>query len=264
MVERGVAVVTGGSSGIGKAACALFLAGGFTVYEISRHGKDEDGVSHVTADITDEKSVTDAFSTIFNREKRIDVLVNNAGMGISGAVEFTELSAAKKIFDVNFFGALNCIKAALPYLRESKNAHIVNLSSVAAPVAIPFQSFYSATKAAINSLTLALRNEVKPFGIKVSAVMPGDAKTGFTDAREKSAAGAELYGEAIARAVESMEKDERNGMSPEQVAKVVYKAATAKNPKPLYTAGGVYKLFVFLTKILPTRLFNWIVGKIYG
>ncbi len=263
MAARGVAVVTGGSSGIGKAACSLFRDSGFTVYEFSRSGKGENGINHITADITDEKSVDAAFKRVFDEAGGIDLLVNNAGMGISGAIEFTELSSAKKIFDVNFFGTLICIKAALPYLRKSKNGRIVNMSSVAAPVAIPFQSFYSATKAAVNSLTLALRNEVKPFGIKVSAVMPGDAKTGFTDAREKNTVGSELYGEAIERAVTAMEKDERNGMTPEKVAKVVYKAATAKNPKPLYTAGGVYKLFVFLTKILPTRLFNWIVGKVY-
>ncbi len=263
MAARGVAVVTGGSSGIGKAACALLRDGGFDVYELSRSGKSEDGIKHITADITDEKNVDAALKKVVDEAGGIDLLVNNAGMGISGAVEFTELSAAKKIFDVNFFGTLICIKAALPYLRKSKSGRIVNLSSVAAPVAIPFQSFYSATKSAVNSLTLALRNEVKPFGIKVCAVMPGDAKTGFTDAREKNTAGAELYGKAIERAVTAMEKDERNGMSPERVAKVVYRAATAKNPKPLYTAGGVYKLFVFLTKVLPTRLFNWIVGKVY-
>ena len=260
----GVAVVTGGSSGIGKAACGLFLKGGYTVYELSRKGKSENGIKHITADVTDEKSVKAAFEEIYKAEKHIDVLVNNAGMGISGAIEFTELSAAKKIFDVNFFGTLICTKAALAYLRQSDDAHIVNLSSVAAPVAIPFQAFYSATKAAIYSLTLALRNEVKPFGIRVSAVMPGDAKTGFTDAREKSETGNELYSEAISRAVEAMEKDERGGMPPKAVARVVYKAATKKNPKPLYTAGGVYKLFVVLTKLLPTRTFNWIVGKIYN
>ena len=148
-------------------------------------------------------------------------------------------------------------------MRAQKSGHIVNISSVAAPLAIPFQSFYSATKSATNSLTLALRNEVKPFGIKVCAILPGDVKTGFTAARRKSCAGAEVYGAAIDRAVAVMEHDEQNGMPPELVAKAVLRAANAQNPKPLATVGFQYQLFVVLSKLLPARLTNALVGMIY-
>lgn len=259
-----VVVITGGSSGIGKSTASLFAGKGYTVYELSRTGKSENGVMHISADITVPEDIQRAFKEIFDKEGRLDLLINNAGMGISGAVEFTDLDKAHRIFDVNFFGTFLCCKEALPYLRRSAGSRIINLSSVAAPLSIPFQAFYSATKAAINSLTLALSNEVRPFGIRVSAVMPGDVHTGFTAAREKNEDGSALYGETIKRAVSSMEKDELSGMTPDFIAGVIYRVSQKRNPKALYTAGGKYKLFVFISKILPTNLCNRLVGKIYS
>lgn len=258
-----VVVITGGSSGIGKAAAALFAKDGNKVYELSRSGKGGGGVNHITADVTKQEEVFSAFETIGKTEGRVDVLVNNAGVGVSGVLEFTPQEEAKHIFDVNFFGTLFCCQAALPYLRKSSDGRIINLSSVAAPLALPFQGLYSATKSAVNSLTLALINEVKPFGIHVSALMPGDASTGFTDARQKQECGQEIYGAAISKAVSNMEKDEREGMTAEYVAKCVYKLSKKRRPKPLYTAGVKYKFFVLLAKLLPVSLSNYIVGKLY-
>lgn len=259
-----VVVITGGSSGIGKSTAGLFHKNGCTVYELSRTGTSENGIIHITADITKAEDIQKAFKEVFDKEGRIDLLINNAGMGISGAIEFTSVEQAHRIFDVNFFGTFLCCKEVLPYLRKTAGSRIINLSSVAAPLSIPFQSFYSATKAAINSLTLALSNEVRPFGIKVSAVMPGDVHTGFTAAREKNEDGHALYGETISRAVSSMEKDELSGMTPDFIASVIYRISLKKNPKVLYTAGGKYKLFVFISKILPVNLCNKLVGKIYS
>ena len=258
-----VCVLTGGSSGIGKATAELLTKNGFTVYELSRNGADTEQIRHITADVTDAAQVKAAIETVMNTEGQIDLLVNNAGFGISGAVEFTDPKDAFSQLNVNFFGSLHGIQAVLPYMRAQKSGHIVNISSVAAPIAIPFQAFYSATKAATNSLTLALRNEVKPFGIKACAILPGDVKTGFTAARKKSCAGADVYGAAIDRAVAVMEHDEQNGMPPEQVAKAVLRAANAKNPKAFYTVGFQYQLFVLLAKLLPASLTNALVGMIY-
>lgn len=259
-----VVVVTGGSSGIGRSTAALFARRGCTVYELSRSGRDETGVTHITADVTSQEELRAAFAEIFAREGRLDLLVNNAGMGISGAVEFTEPAQAHRIFEVNFFGVFLCCREALPYLRQTKGARIINLSSVAAALPIPFQAFYSATKAAVNALTLALDNELRPFGIRVSAVMPGDTRTGFTAAREKSEEGAALYGETISGAVSLMERDEHAGMPPEAIAATVLRVSRKKRPKPLYTAGGKYQLFLLLAKLLPTGISNWLVGKIYA
>ena len=258
-----VCVLTGGSSGIGRATANLLAQNGFTVYELSRNGADAGEIRHITADVTDPAQVKSAVEQVIDAEGQIDLLVNNAGFGISGAVEFTDPKEAFSQLNVNFFGALHCIQAVLPTMRAQKRGHIVNISSVAAPIAIPFQSFYSATKSATNSLTLALRNEVKPFGVKVCAVLPGDVKTGFTAARKKSCSGAEVYGEAIDHAVAVMEHDEQNGMPPELVAKAVLRAANAKNPKAFSTVGFQYQLFVLLAKLLPASLTNALVGMIY-
>ncbi|MCL2486897.1 MAG: SDR family NAD(P)-dependent oxidoreductase, partial [Oscillospiraceae bacterium] len=192
----------------------------------------------------------------------IDTLVNCAGFGISGAAEFTALDDAKRLMEVNFFGSFICDKAAIPYLRETKGS-IVHISSVGGPLAIPFQAFYSCSKMAINALTLALANELRPFGIRVCAVMPGDVKTGFTAAREKSAAGEALYGDRVQKSVAVMERDEQNGMPPVSIAKKIYKMSREKRPKPLCTVGLQYKFFLLLYRVMPWRLVNWIVGRIY-
>ena len=212
--------------------------------------------------MTNEEQVKKAVELVADKEGRVDVLVSNAGYGISGAVEFTRTEDAKRQFDVNFFGALNVVKAVLPIMRSRKQGRIVFTSSVAAVLSIPYQSFYSASKSAINALALALRNEVAEFGITVTALMPGDVSTGFTAARDKSVAGEQVYTH-MRKAVAAMEKDEQSGMSSEYLALQLYKAATKRNPKPLYTAGVQYRIFVVLEKLLPKRLSNWIVGLLY-
>ncbi len=260
-----VAIITGGSSGIGLACCQKFLDNGFKVYECSRREKtNENKIIHLQADVTNEDSIRAAFSRVFEEEGRIDVLVNNAGFGIAGSIEYTDLNDAKRQFDVNFFGTVVCIQQVLPFMRKQGFGNIVNISSMAAPLAIPFQAFYSASKAAINSLTLSLANEVRPFGITVRAVMPGDVKTGFTDAREKTATQNTPYDTVLQKSLSVMEKDERNGMPPQAIADAVFKAATEKTMKPLSTKGIQYHLFAGLSKVLPTSLVNRIVGMIYA
>ncbi len=258
------AIVTGGTSGIGKAAACALMQKGFKVYELSRREKGIEGIHHISVDITDEKAVIRAINEIVKAEKRIDLLVNNAGFGISGAIEFTETEAAKRLFDVNFFGTVNVTRAVIPVMREQRSGRIINVSSVAAPVAIPFQAFYSATKAAVNKYTLALANEIRPYGITVCAVQPGDIKTGFTGAREKIIEGDDVYGGRIGRGVAQMEKDEQNGMEPEQIGDFIATLAVKKRIKPVYTVGFSYKFVVFLVKHLPDSFQNYIVGKIYA
>lgn len=259
-----VSVVTGGSSGIGRTVCTLLAQKGHIVYELSRSGEDYDSVRHITTDVTNEFSVRAAVDTICQLEGHIDLLICNAGFGISGAVEAERVESAQHIFDVNFFGTVRAIRAVIPHMRSQHSGKIICLSSVAAPCAIPFQAYYSCTKSAINTLVCALRNELSQFGIKVCAVMPGDIKTGFTASREKNTALNDVYGGAVERAVTSMERDEQGGMSPECVASTLLRVAKKKNPRPLYTVGMKYKFFVFLVKILPLRLSNWIIGKMYG
>lgn len=255
-------LLTGGSSGIGLHTVQLFAAKGWTVFELSRSGKTTQYVTHIDCDVTDDESVEKAVGEVMQRTNHIDVVISNAGFGISGPIEFTSTAEAQKQFDVNFFGAFRLTKAVLPILRKQGSGRIIFTSSVAADLSIPYQSFYSASKSALNAMALALANEVRSFGIRVSVLMPGDVATGFTDAREKNIQGAEVY-KGVHSAVAAMEKDEQNGMSPQYMASSLYRIATRKNPKPIYVGGTIYKLFCLLNRLLPQRLVNWIVGKLY-
>jgi short-subunit dehydrogenase len=194
----------------------------------------------------------------------LDIVVNCAGFGISGAVEFTELADAKMQFEVNFFGMVNVSKAALSIMREQGQGRIVNISSVAAVAHIPFQTYYSATKAAIESYTQALANEVRPFGITAICAQPGDIRTGFTQARQKSPLGDDIYGGRISESVAGMERDEEKGMSPEYVGRFIAKLCLRRRVRPIHTVGLGYRCLSLLCKLLPNGLRNKIVGLLYG
>ena len=155
-------------------------------------------------------------------------------------------------------------REVIPVMREGGGGTIVNVSSVAAELAIPFQSFYSATKAALSSLSAAMRNELAPFGIKVTAVLPGDVKTDFTASREKNASDNPAYGDRVKRSVAVMERDERGGMSPDVIARLIVKGATEKNPPVSRIGGWKYVLLVRLAHMLPARLTSYILGKMYA
>ena len=258
-----VAVITGGSSGIGYEVVRRLLSRGWTVWELSRHNGAPEGAKHISCDISDEESVFTAINIIISASKQIDVLVNNAGMGISGAVEFTSASESRRQMSVNLFGADNVTRAVLPHMRKSGEGRIIFVSSAAARFAIPFQAWYSVSKSAINAYALSLRNEVRPFGIDVCVVQPGDVKTGFTGARRKDHAGNDIYGGRINKAVSSMEKDEKNGMPPSAVANAVLDKIFSRYPSPLCTVGFKYKLFMLAARILPERLINHLIGILY-
>lgn len=256
-------VVSGGSSGIGKATAELFSQRGWQVFELSRSGKGGEGIVHIDCDVTSEDSVRHAVDEVMRLTDHLDVVFSNAGMGISGAIEYTRQQDAHRQMDVNFFGAFALTKAVLPILRRQQQGRIIFTSSVAAVLAVPYQAFYSASKAAINAFALALQNEVRAFGIKVSVLMPGDVATGFTGSRIKEASGEEVYTHAK-QAVEAMERDERGGMQPMAMAKLVYHIATTRCPRPEYVGGAIYRVFCALDVILPKRLVNWIEGKMYS
>ena len=259
-----IAIVTGGTSGVGLATANALRDSGARVYVLSRRKADLPGLEHMICDVSDEAAVRETVKEIVAREGRIDILVNNAGFGISGAAEFTENADAKKLMDVNLFGAVNMTKAALAPMRAQGRGRIVNISSVAAPLPIPFQAWYSVSKAAISAYTVAVFNEVKQFGVSVCAIMPGDIHTGFTAAREKSAAGDDVYTGRIARSVAKMERDEETGMDPAVAGRYIAKIARKKRVKPLYAIGLEYKFFVLLSRILPIRTIGWLLGLLYS
>lgn len=259
-----IVIVTGGRGGIGRCTAKSLKKAGCTVYEFSRSGKTEDGIIHITADMTDEAQVRAAVDEVLSREGRIDILVNNAGFGISGAAELTDPKEAHAQLELNLFGMDNATRAVLPAMRRQGGGRIVCMSSIAGILPIPFQLWYSVSKAAINAYVLALQNEVKPFGITVCAVMPGDIASGFTDARRKSQAGDDIYSGRIERSVAVMERDERGGMSPEAAGRYIAKTALRKNSRPLLALGLSYKGAAMIAKLAPRRFSNFLVGKIYA
>lgn len=259
-----VAIVTGASSGIGRYTATALMKKGCKVYDLSRRNIPMENLTHIKTDVTDEENVVASIQEIFNNEGRIDIVINCAGYGISGAVEFTDLKDAKSQFDVNFFGMVNINKAVIPFMRKSGRGRIVNISSVAAVTHIPFQTYYSASKAAIESYTCALDNELKPFNISVAAIQPGDICTEFTSARQKSFNGDDVYNGRISKSVAGMEKDEQKGMSPQFAGEYIAKIALKKKVKPVYAIGFSYKAVCVMCKIFPCSFRNKIIGMLYA
>lgn len=261
-----VIVVSGASSGIGKATAEFFNNQGDKVIGLSRsYPKDNYTYDYVLCDLGDPTSVDKAILEITALTDHIDVLVNCAGIGISGAVEYTSLEEVAQIFNVNVIGQFYITKSLLPFIRESKKGRIVNIGSVAGELTIPFQTFYSMTKASMHKFTEGLRMELKPFGIEVCSVLPGDTKTGFTENRyQPVVVQNDVYKNRIKKSIEKMEHDEQNGRSPMSVVKVINKVIKRRHMPIQVTVGIEYKFLVFLGKIFPKRFVNWILSKMYA
>lgn len=259
-----VIVITGGSSGIGLAAARLLAKEGNQVYELSRSGVDNGVIRHLDVDLAKEEQIAQAFARIGGEAGHIDVLVNNASMGIFGPVELTESEDARYQLEVSFFAVFLCCKYALPWLRQAKGgARILNISSLAGVYALPYQAFYSVAKFGVNALTLALANELHGSGISVAALMPGDVKTGFTAARRTYGQDTALYA-GVGKSLACAEKDEQTGSPPEKLAARIVQLINKKRLKPLYSCGLKFQFFLFLDRILPTQTANWIVRKMYS
>lgn len=258
-----VVVITGASQGIGRAIATCFASQGNRVFDLSRHGVSTDNITHLFCDVTNPDSVQEAIQTILNRESSIDLLICNAGFGIAGAVEFTKMADAQQQFQVNFFGALTTVQTVLPAMRKQRQGRILFISSVAAVFSIPFQSFYSAAKSALNAMALALRSELVEYkDIQVSVLQLGDVSSHFTAARKTDWTGEQVY-PMMRSSIKSMEHDEQTGMTPEYVAKRVGHLLRRRTLPPVYTIGRTYRLFVFLQRLLPQCFIRWIVTKMY-
>jgi short-subunit dehydrogenase len=264
-----IIVITGASSGIGMACAQKFSKQGNKVYNLSRSeqlptAEQANTITFIKTDVTNDEDIKSAFRTIFQKEGCIDVLINNAGFGISGSAEGATKADIEKLLAVNFVGVARCCSEVLPYMREQKRGKIINISSLAAAYPLPFQSFYSASKAAVSAYTTALRTELNNLSITACAVMLGDVKTGFTASREKNVSDLPVYNERLKRAIDTYEHDEQSrGATPETIAQSIYKISQKKNPNAVITVGFKSKLLIFVTRLLPTRFINWIVANKY-
>jgi len=263
-----VVLVTGASSGIGD-ACARRLAGqGFRVFGSSRRERtpspDESGVEWVALDVCDEASVERAVKSVRSAAGRIDAVVCNAGFGIFGAVEDVPIADAMRQLDTNFFGVLRTLRAVLPAMREARRGRIVLVGSLAGRAPIPFQAHYSASKAAVDNLALALRNEVRPFGIHVSLVEPGDINTPFNEAMDWG----HHEGSAYRTQLDACERVIRDSLprapGPEVVARAVERALRARRPRVRYAVGADSKLVPLGKRLLPDWLSLQLIRSHFG
>ncbi|HOJ09376.1 MAG TPA: SDR family oxidoreductase [Clostridiales bacterium] len=284
MIYGNVVLITGASSGIGKSIAQALMEKGYRVYGTSRKPQTGNNrilskssgnnayVEIIQLDVRSEDSVKKAIDYVMKKEGHIDILINNAGYGIAGSVEDTTAEEAFEQFDTNFFGVIRVCRNVIPIMRrnnrengKNKNGLIINISSVAGIIPIPFQSMYSASKFALESMSEALRIELEPFGIKVVIAEPGDTSTGFTDNRQfvKGANESSIYKEKFFKSVNTMIKDERNGPGPETVARTILKIIDKKNPPVRITVGAGYKLVVFIKRLIPSKLLHYILSKLY-
>jgi NAD(P)-dependent dehydrogenase (short-subunit alcohol dehydrogenase family) len=250
-------LVTGASTGIGRACADLLSTRGYTIIGASRRPPSGVAWSAIEMDVDDDASVEVGVEKTLSEHGGFDAVVTCAGWGLAGAVEQTPLSDAKAQFETNFFGTVRVIRASLPALRERKG-RIVLMSSIGGVIGLPFQSYYSASKFALEGWAEALAWEVKPLGVHVTLVEPGNFRTEFTGSRRTvETSGDDPYERACTKAVSVMEHDELEGADPSAVAKRVEKVLTTRRPPRRLSVGPMGERIGPLAKrLLPYRAFE--------
>lgn len=268
--DRRVALVTGASSGFGQAIAQALHARGYRVFGTTRGratAAARPGPTLVTLDVDDDASVTSGVAAVISDAGRIDVLVNNAGLGYAGAIEDTTVEEARRQFETNFFGMHRLCRAVLPQMRARGAGRIVNMSSLGGLVSVPFQALYCASKFAVEAYTEALRMEVRPFGIRVAMIEPGDFATRFTANRRVTAASgaASPYAERCRSAVRRMAQDEAGNADIGPVVRAAITAIEADEPRLRYpVASALQRTLVALRPLLPHALFERLMLEHYG
>ena len=261
-----VILITGITSGFGRAMAQRLSADGHKVYGTHRKAQDLlPGVTYIKADVQSDQDCEDAVRQVVEAEGRIDVFINNAGMGIGGPLEFCSLEDARRQMDINWMGMVCFLHHVLPVMRKQGEGKILCFSSIGGLMGLPFQGLYSASKFAIEGYCEALRLETKAFGIQVVVIEPGDFATSFT-AQRKSVAAPEAYEvyKTYAKSLESIEHDETTGLKPEYLAAKISKIVRKKRPRYHYIISTLeQRLSVTLKAILPPSWFARILGAYY-
>ncbi len=259
MADKKVAFVTGASSGIGFATSSLLAARGYHTFGTTRElgaRKAPEGVEMLKLDVRSDESVDRAVEDVIARTKRIDVLVNNAGFGLAGAIEETSLEEARGQLETNFWGPVRITRRILPYMRERRAGRIINISSVLGFMPAPYQGFYVASKHALEGYSEVLDLEVRPFGIRVVLIEPSAIHSSFFENHEEAKVRLETYKPDRNRVVEDLGQRLHRGSDPKEVARIVVKAARAWYPATRYTAGQGSGLLKVARTLVPTSLFD--------
>jgi NAD(P)-dependent dehydrogenase (short-subunit alcohol dehydrogenase family) len=262
---RPVALVTGASSGIGKAATLALAAAGFRVIGTSRNTSrltPGDGVTLLDLDVTSDESVTTVVQQVIERFGRIDVLVNNAGIGANGAAEEISIAQAQSVFEVNVFGLIRMTKAVLPHMRAQGSGRVINISSVGGFVPNPFMAIYVASKHAVEGYSESVDHEVREHGVRVLRVQPGPINTPFDANMVQADTPLPVYAQQRRIFDDVMAEAMRSGDAPAVVAKVIVAAATDPKPKLRYLAGSTAGRVSTLRRIVPARTFDKQIRKL--
>lgn len=264
-MRKKVVLITGGSSGIGKSVGEFLSQQGFIVYGTSRN--PDSLTNHpfrlMALDVNDKETILKTVADIIAAEGRIDILINNAGMGITGAIEETPTVEMRKVFETNFFGAIEMMKAVLPQMRKQNSGLIVNVTSIAGYMGLPFRGIYSATKGALEIVTEAIRMEVKGFGIEVTNVAPGDFATNIASGRYHTPIFYESpYKKNYQKNLDLMDSHVDSGSNPIQMAEAIFKIINTPKPKIHYKVGDFMQKFsIILKRILPDKVYEKMLMK---
>lgn len=262
-----VAVITGASSGIGYTTAQFFQEQGWQVYGLSRSGKTPAQVVSHQLDITDHQATKAIFALIWQKEGRIDLILNAAGIGGAGPVETFPTSEVERIMSTNFFGTVNISQAALPYLRQQQRGILAFVSSVAGLMGLPYHGIYVASKFAVEGLVESLRLELRGSGVQVTSICPGDTATPIISNQYRAIAAElpEFYKQNYSAADEGMKNSVDNGIPPVQIAQHVYALTKKKTTHPRYVVGPwLQTLAPTIKRLLPARWFEYVMATYYG
>lgn len=261
-----VILITGASSGFGKATAELLAKRGHTVYGLARRTMEHPQIHYLTADVRKRDEIDRRVAEIIAKEQRIDVLINNAGMGIGGAIELATSDEIDCQMGTNFMGCVNLCQSVLPHMRRQGGGRIINISSIGGVMGLPYQGFYSASKFAIEGFSEALSAEVKRFGIYVSLVEPGDFATNFTASRNNSeiTLNDASYGPVFKHSLQLIEKEENGGLKPEKMAQKVTHIVECRRPRMRYVVANFEQwMSVVIKRIVPGNMFVDILRGYY-
>ncbi|WP_394973371.1 SDR family oxidoreductase [uncultured Croceitalea sp.] len=259
-MDKKVVLITGGSSGIGKSIGIYLTENGYKVYGTTRNLKRLSSFNSfelIELDVTLKDTVSNAVQNIIDKEGRIDILINNAGVGITGPIEETPVVEINKAFDTNFNGPIRMMQAVLPQMRKQKKGLIINITSIAGNMGLPYRGIYSATKGALSIATEAIRMETKDFGIQITDLAPGDFATNIATGRYHAPTGENTAYPSYNEVLKMINEDVDSAQNPIEVAKKVHEIIKRDKPKVHYSVGEFLQKFsLFLKRILPDTLYE--------
>lgn len=260
-MSKKVIVITGSSSGIGETLANYFVEKGHTVYGLSRSRQDKILFHHIATDVTVKENVIQSVQQIINEAGRIDVLINNAGVGMLGAIEDVTKEDLDKLLNVNIFGVIYTMQAVLPLMRLQKQGHILNVSSIASNHGLPFRGFYSASKSAIDRITESVRLENRNTGIEITTLNFGDIQTPIAESRIHSTVSG-FYKSKYEKLIQTIDEEVEKGMRPEKLIPVINRLINSRNLKPHYHIGkGMQTFSVTLKRVIGQRKFEQLLAK---